>query len=142
MVAVCLVEFTDLLTVRGKTAPIRWPMKPATSSKFNGRRDDALKQHKVLYRVETALRNHCMCCECKDRSAVAPDRTVHRVLCRAGLTCKLAVHSPEAVMTAAIEIMYVTCRELVQRACMCKICFRIKWTGFGISVLILCARLD
>ena len=30
IVAACLVELTDRLTVRGKTAPIRWPMKPAT----------------------------------------------------------------------------------------------------------------
>ena len=36
----------------------------------------------------------------QDMSAVVPDRT--RVLCRAGLACRLAEHKPEAVMTAAI----------------------------------------
>ena len=57
---------------------------------------------------------YCMrfACQSEYKSAVAPDRTVQRALCRAGLTCKLDVHSPDAVMTAAIVAVYVACLEL------------------------------
>ena len=65
-------------------------------------------------------------CRSEYRSGVAPDRTVQRELCRAGLTCKVDVHSPDAVMTAAIVAVYVACLGLVQRACPCEICFRIN----------------
>ena len=45
------MEFTDLLTERGKTAPIRWPMKPATTSKFNCRLDDFVEAtHELVSR--------------------------------------------------------------------------------------------
>ena len=60
MVAACLVELADRLTVRGKTAPIRWPMKPATRSKIRSGLEQGLsvKAHRLHYvaQLEHALR--------------------------------------------------------------------------------------
>lgn len=56
---------------------------------------------------------------------VAPELTRVRVACRAGRTCRLAEHSPEAVMTAAILTVKLTLVSVAVRALSSVLPYRI-----------------